>query len=356
MADRDPRRPVFFLGAGASAAFGLPTVTQFFSHLSQHDLWKHEGNDIGLRECVDHVARRLSIHKGHANYSFETFDAELVFGALESLIDGWALLTEDLGVEPRIGEILAPTQIIEHLKRRIVQVYSIDVDKDAREVVDSYGAVLDSLAEVGCLRAPLDVFTTNYDGIAEQVFKILAGTRFHDDEDLGGRVADGFLDTPGARPWFPNVVYPNSAIRIHKLHGSISWKWKDERSTRTPIDTGFPDPNPDSDCLVYFGYKSVPEVDPFRYLHNRLAATLREPVVVVIIGFRMADPYIRLLFETALMFNEELRLAFLIPDDPVPHGVATLLEAFPTKTSVAKCAFGAAEVHDELQKCLSNVL
>jgi hypothetical protein len=72
-------------------------------------------------------------------------------------------------------------------------------------------------------------------------------------------------------------------INLVKLHGSATWKLD---AARQPIETGWSMPT-DHDCLLCFGYKSVPEQDPFVALHTLLKSVLLRCEAVIAIGFAL---------------------------------------------------------------------
>src|ERR1700691_869321 len=77
------------------------------------------------------------------------------------------------------------------------------------------------------------------------------------------RLRTGFsAGRPGR--WRPDLLsdQPTTGerlINLVKLHGSATWKLD---AARQPIETGWSMPT-DHDCLLCFGYKSVPEQNPF---------------------------------------------------------------------------------------------
>jgi hypothetical protein len=107
-----------------------------------------------------------------------------------------------------------------------------------------------------------------------------------------------------------------------------------------PIETGWGMPTP-HDCLLYFGYKSVPETEPFITLHRRLKAALVQCDAVVVVGFRFGDPYIRELFDFALWANPRLRVVCCLtrfPDSTSP--VAAMMNRFPGRVLMLTDAAG----------------
>ena len=296
--------------------------------MTRKDRWKIQGEAVGLREATIELARRLSIYSDYQSTPFPDFDAEFLFGTVKELTKVSELLIMrgrgDQQLEVTVGD-LRPGDILELLKVKISEVYTYALTEKSRNVLGSYADLLQAVRNSDSSDVQIDVFTTNYDPVAEQVFKLFAKGAVPAVGLKGARVADGFLDASGARPWAPET-YERAQVRVHKLHGSVTWKWKVENSKRVLVDIGFSDPKPESDCLLYFGYKAVPNEPPFDFLHDRLADALRAPGLVVLVGSRMIDPYIRHLFETALRLNDELRMICVLRSDP-SEGIERLRRA-----------------------------
>ena len=117
-------------------------------------------------------------------------------------------------------------------------------------------------------------------------------------------------------------------VRLVKLHGSVTWK-KDD--TNLPVETDWSSPTP-RDCLLYFGYKSIPEEEPFITLHNLLKNVLRESDAVITVGFRFADPYIREIFDFALRANPTLRIICSLTQQPPPESpLSKMMTEYPKR-------------------------
>jgi SIR2-like domain len=194
--------------------------------------------------------------------------------------------------------------VISHLRNEIVRIYGSQIASDvlSRAPHRSLVEVLDRLSPVN---VPLYFFTTNYDAIIEQILQDEQGISLAGGRKL--RVCTGFTaDRPGR--WRPELLCAHPArserlIHIVKLHGSATWK----KDGSGPIETGWGMPTP-HDCLLYFGYKGIPEQEPFITLHELLKTALLECAAVIVIGFRFGDPYIRELFDFALRANPTLRV------------------------------------------------
>ncbi len=171
---------------------------------------------------------------------------------------------------------------------------------------------------------PLHVFTTNYDGLVEQLFEHWRNGNSQIYKQF--RVCTGFSSSQPGR-WEAELLEEKPIpgvrlIKLAKLHGSITWK-------RDPVgrivDTRWPMPT-EHDVLLYFGYKSVPEQEPFLTLHDLLKSTLLQYDCLIAIGFRFADPYLYELLDLALRANSRL------------HVVCCLNRAFESGSHISRMA------------------
>jgi hypothetical protein len=355
------REIVLFLGAGASKLYGLPTVEEFFAQV--------EGpRDGGFKTAYEQLARHIAIQEGTAqDMKWPKYDAEKLFGNLEQ----WVNTSNNIGVPPivkleRVNMAIPAADLLAHLKSEIVRIYGHTPAWDPR---DRYYADLFSLILQKKTRsAPIWIITTNYDSILEGFLRdVNFINRIHYSIAGAPDLRTGFVPgTPAL--WRPEMFTdpPRSGfcpINLVKLHGSVTWKWKDEGGVRKPVDIGLAVPTRDYDCLVYFGYKSIPEIDPFKTLHDRLKKILLTDALVVCIGFRFGDPYIRETFDFALRANGRLQVVCSVTRQPPPGSpLSELMTRFPNQVSLlvgadgAPLPFGHDDFCKELEKRFESIL
>jgi hypothetical protein len=322
MANLSRGRTAVFLGAGASCFAGFPSVLSFLGSALP--------NEETIRSACSELVRRICMAENiPVGPHWEKFDAEKLFGWLEKLEAANKI------VRPFESVIISNSRDVSmpvddfgaHLRRAIARVYGHEVEDEA--LTD---APHNSLFELVEAKTPKDdfvpVFTTNYDTVLERLFKKWSATQKVMQE--GVHVCTGFPDG-SSTPWSPELFErPLSSqgrlIHLVKLHGSVTWK-KDERGIVR--DTGYGMPT-DHDCVLYFGYKGVPEDEPFLTLHGLLKEALLRCKTFVVVGFRFADPYIRSLFDFALWANRELRVLCCLTRIPEPGSpLASMMAEFP---------------------------
>lgn len=353
-----------FLGAGASACESFPTVLQFFEHVKFPD-----GVDArGFKTACMELARRIAIaERTQDNSQWPRFDAEKLWGNLELLVNSnkltsvpFGLPVTHTGLSPQNAGV-SPEDLLVFLKEQILRIYGRRVSTPSNPC--PHRDLFKLLGKVIPTEEPICVYTTNYDTIIEDLFssQSFSEETFHS----AARVCTGFAQgNPGL--WGPDLFDAKAAagtrqVNLFKLHGSVTWKWESTGSALEPVEMNWRQPTGDTDCLLYFGYKSVPETDPFRTLHNRLKDSLVKSSVVFVIGFQFADPYIRETFDFALRANPQLRIVCCLKHLPQPNTpLASLMHAFPGRVDMLSgenntpIAFGEARFLQALETALST--
>ncbi len=346
-------RTVVFVGAGASCFAELPTVLSFFKRVE----WP--GNR-GLSATCEDLARRVSILEGtQENAAWPEFDAEKLFGWLELLekietlpSPGWGTQTSSLSAPAPVSPVIS------HLRSEIVRIYggSIAPDFLARA---PHRSLIDLVDRLSPTNAPSYFFTTNYDALIEQIFEGEAGVSLSSGRKL--RVCTGFTENRPGR-WRPELLCAPPApserlVHLVKLHGSATWK---RDGSGYPIETGWGMPTP-HDCLLYFGYKSVPEQEPFIALHDLLKTELLQSDAAIVIGFRFGDPYIRELFDFALRANTKLRVICCLTRPPdVKSPLSAMMDRFSGRILLLADSdgnaipFGSVRFEEVLEKTLRS--
>ena len=317
-------RAAALIGAGGSCFAGIPTVMSFFERV----IWpESQGHQAACQE----LARRISIsEKSEESLAWPKFDAEKLFGWLEILERTAQVHDPRMGIHIPNPPIPIPVaEVIAHIRQEIVRIYGVPLQADILSKAP-HRALIEVLDKAHPADEPLGVFTTNYDPILEQLFEewsaLPSGRTLH--------ACDGFSKGRPGR-WKPDLFLARPArgerlIQLMKLHGSATWKM----DATGPIETGWGMPTP-HDCLLYFGYKSVPEAEPFITLHTRLKAALVECDAIVVVGFRLADPYIRELFDFALRANARLRVICCLTRQPDSNSpISVMMMQFPGRIQV----------------------
>jgi hypothetical protein len=327
-----------FLGAGASACESFPTVFQFFEHVN----FPNGADARGFKTACMELARRIAVaERTQENSQWPRFDAEKLWGNLELLVSSNKLTSQPFGLPVTYTGLspqnagVAPEDLLVFLKEQILRIYGRRVSLPSTSC--SHLDLFKLLGEVIPAQEPICVYTTNYDTIIEDLFSSpsFSEETFHS----AVRVCTGFAQGNPGR-WKPDSfdAKPPAGTRqvnLFKLHGSATWKWESTGSGLEPVEMNWRQPTGDTDCLLYFGYKSVPETEPFRTLHNRFKDSLVKSSVVFAVGFQFGDPYIRETFDFALRANSRLRIVCCLKHVPQPNTpLANLMRAFPGRVEI----------------------
>jgi hypothetical protein len=355
-----------FLGAGASACESFPTVLQFFEHVKFPD-----GVDArGFKTACMELARRISIaERTQENTAWPRFDAERLWGSLELLVNSNKLtsvpfglpVTRTAGLSSQDAGRVSPEDLLVFLKEQILRIYgrSVCATQAKPSPHQNLFALLNKILPT---EEPISVYTTNYDTVIED---LIHSPVFSETFHAGAQVCTGFAQGNPGR-WKPELFDAKSVsgtrqIHVFKLHGSVTWKWDASGSSPQPVEMNWRQPTGDTDCLLYFGYKSVPETDPFRTLHVRFKDSLLKSSAVVVIGFQFADPYIRETFDFALRANPQLRVSCCLRHNPQNNTpLANLIHAFPNRVKIlsgddgSPIAFGQDQFSQALMTALST--
>jgi hypothetical protein len=164
-------------------------------------------------------------------------------------------------------------------------------------------------------RAPLELFTVNYDLLIETALEQLAVPYF--DGFVGALMARFNTELAEARPGVDSESLPPHFVRLWKLHGSVNWEWSDGHIVRRgqPVTGGAP-------AAIYPSEAKYDESRrmPFVVLHDRFRRALNEPETIVIIsGYSFCDAHLNeLIFDAARRRERSEFVAFCfssIPDE-----------------------------------------
>lgn len=289
MTENNPsRNSIFFLGAGASAHAGIPTVKPMTEKFLKH--LKETAPADCLRVLNDLLSR---LSKSHPDP-----DIEAILQTLHRLTDHKndplsAFLKEDHGLDLRcLAEI--KNRLEAFIRNEVIRPTSIDY---LRPLLDSAWG------------SPIDIFSVNYDPCVELVCR-----------DLQRRLIDGF--TP---EWNPRdlVSVDASAVYLYKLHGSVLW-YKSKSGWFIKIPIG-PNSSPEkseitlydgetaSPILLYPMYKQ-PMESPLLDFTYILKQRLESTKFLIVIGYSFRDDYICALFRDAFKAKPDLHMINIGPE------------------------------------------
>lgn len=290
----EPREPqdvghgvVFFFGAGASIAAGVPDTSGFVQTFR-----KSLENEQGLLEDVDGILEVLG--KGGKKED------------VEALLEAFDYLDDTMRSRIPALSVTSPAYTFKNTDARTLRKRLHELI--AREAVVQQADIgyLDSLSAYFQSARPLDIFSVNYDTCVE----LYCHTR-------RVRFTDGF-----GVEWQPSEFErADVQLRLNKLHGSILWY---ETSTgaciRIPVvpkggehtlfnhETAQP--------LMLYPARKWAYAEPLLHNLERFRTRLSEPdtVHIVVVGYSFRDEHLKRIFFDALRSNLAARIVLISPD------------------------------------------
>jgi len=327
MENRESRALAFLFGAGASARFNYPTVTNFF------DQCKHQG--FPHDECEDLWRYIRLLESRSPNEKYPKINAEAVFSLAEQILQVDAALRIDAypSTLPRRTKLpvlrsgVGAPDLYKRLTDGIITVYG-KMPEEGPADSDPLAELIKEADDLVPHGEPVWLFTTNYDTVIEDSLR-----RWRDEAEGAFRhlrLEIGFaLQQP--HPFTPDrfEAAPGEGERILnvvKLHGSVTWKRETTEPGSRIIDSGLRVPT-GHDCVLYFGYKRFPEEEPFVTLYRLFKRALLRPLTLITIGFQFADPYLRELLDFGLDANSELRVVCCLRSEPTERSAVEGLKS-----------------------------
>lgn len=174
-------------------------------------------------------------------------------------------------------------------------------------------------------RLPVEIFTVNYDLLLETALEYRQVPYF--DGFIGTLQAKFHTDLVEGKPDSDREWMPSFFVRLWKLHGSVNWKWQEDRQIvrlGQPVRDGAAAAIYPSDAK----YEESRRI-PFVVLQDRLRRSLNEPETLVLIaGYSFNDKHLNeLLFDAA---SRRARSEFLVfCHTEIPEELAKIASVTP---------------------------
>ena len=303
----------FFLGAGASAAFGYPTTSEL-----KNSLWRTVGDEIGSNPATQKQFLPLLTLLGHKKYPDIEYVFEFLKQASKKNIPEVHDFFTSYRIDGRIIEIDTDNvhQIDSHQYFALSDFYTdylIDhlfrIFRWKQSVKDSVSKIYSELFSLELKNSDkIHVFTTNYDSIIE---KLCSGTKLN--------FIDGFDHDRNSRHnlWKPelfdtNPEFGNKTLFLYKLHGSLTWKKHREFDIIKIPDLEFHIVSDDFINTALIRPTRTPKSEesdpPFDKLFERFKQRIMESDICIVIGYSFRDS----LNETFTNFLNQKKLLIVI--------------------------------------------
>lgn len=313
---------IFFIGAGGSVPFGIPTMTDMVRGFEK---WMQDSH-YGLKYLVDDIKNKLSDYK--------VYDIEALITVLQDIINYeqkslmlynhpslhyFTPISTTAFVESinRLGKQYRneATQILGDLKNYILeacwikqQPFELYKELFSRCIIRYDFNYQDKITkqETNIIN---EIFTTNYDMVLEAYC-----SNYGIDWEVGEKL--GKLDVSRS-----NInLYEGGKHKIFKLHGSINWYIDEKeylRASSEPVKSGTSTSlghKVGQELLVYPAHAKYTFREPFYTMFHHLKKCLSECKMCCVVGYSFRDEDITGLFHDAMAINKSLYLVLIDPN------------------------------------------
>lgn len=279
---------VVFLGAGASAPFGYPTIVGLQDVLLKNlaDEEKDLFNDLVRRKGVDDVEGVLQ--------TIDLLEIIANHGVGSILTDSFVTLSEMAKERSmKFSHFIELSRSLRnHIQEIIFDVYQFR--PDCKSNFRLYSDLFSAISSVTKAKE-YSVFTTNYDRIVEEFCASAENYDVRDGFRIDQKSKRNFWD---ARSFDLPQASNNTLVKLFKLHGSLNWKLSEFGLEQVMPEQrlGKPTPVYKQDVLIYPGSKERPEREPFRRLYDRFDSEMKRADRCLVIGFSFRDQYLNRIF------------------------------------------------------------
>lgn len=326
----------FFLGAGASKAFGYPTTVEYLDvakkKFRDDELWQAAMEIIptirkGEIVDIEVILQELEDFENYFNEILKknSFKKHYLFGDnLFTLVSKGKTANPVPVKSVYSNNLYMAKNLREQIYRNIYDTYW-DKPKEGEDYSYTYKELVSNFQNNN-----IDIFTTNYDLCLENTFRR--------DQILKPLFTDGFGDQFGDTIFLNNYSDSKFKYRLYKLHGSINWK----RDPENQDDENNPiihrinlrdlSQNLSYHPLLYpgTGTKNIQEY-PFNKIYNQFSEQLVKSNYCIIIGFSFRDEAINSIFKQALEDNDGLTYIIWNPKRPDINFNSVRVKIFPEK-------------------------
>lgn len=287
---------LFFLGAGASVAAGVPDTFNLVNEFLQ-DLEKRR-----KKPELEHCKKILEILEKSELASDGKVDVELLLEALDQLEN----INDCIPLKFfRVSDCVLGPYIESRAKRHLKNELEGFIKKTGLVSKDDIQYLKDLLLFIEEQPPkPLDIFSVNYDICIEQFC-----------DTFEKEYVDGFY-----LKWEPKSLNrPGVDVRLHKIHGSIIWYRTDKGShVKIPIQSEKAEikltTGEKASALILYPMRKLEYTEPLMDLLMILKRKLRRARFAFVVGYSFRDDQIRRIFWNAARKNKELILFLVSPN------------------------------------------
>jgi len=308
---------MLFLGAGASKAFGIPTMAEFTEAVLT-GIESLPPDDPTGKILEDYASKIREIQDKAKSWGFNP-DIEAILSILQGRADPKKALNDlgpSLTVFAQEYRNMAPDSLASVAVAEIEQIiYKRGSQLDINRAVELYGELWDYVSGNLIFSIPggsehlgqsalQRIFTTNYDRSVE-TFLVRRGISFND-----GFQMDGVGDNIFTGNWI-------GGTNLFKLHGSINyWQRDDGKTVRSDAPLGTVDAygrEIKGRMMIYPTGEKYSSRSPFYEYLGQLRQALFAERVCIVIGYSFRDVPINNAFVDGVQKNRRIRIVVLGP-------------------------------------------
>ena len=316
-------KSLFFLGAGASVPFGIPTMTKMVSDFEE----RTRKPNYGLGYVVQEIKNRLR--------NYKSFDIEALITVLQDIVD-YPNIADSIFNHPSL-HFYTPNDYQTFASS--VQSFGQKYHNEAKQILGDVKLFLTESCNF--TNTPFElykelfsegikydfnykqelaehrkdiyncIFTTNYDLVLE-AYCTHEGLQYEN-----GEIHGGVLDIASSNQSLFESGY--NVHQIFKLHGSINWYTDDRGCMRwisEPVITGKTTAlghKVERELLLYPAIFKYTFREPFYTMFHHLKDRLIKSSFCFIVGYSFRDDDILGIFQDAMMKNLNLHLVLIDP-------------------------------------------
>jgi len=354
---------LWFVGAGASSAFGIPTMQKMVSDF-EHEL-REQGSptevdlyedvrtflDANLGRPVD-LEAVFSVVDSIIHWSPDRVGPSALYHAVHSLVPGYRQ-NDQSSATPRLSapssDVIATATSLRQRFEELVRLKCEIPESELSHIEKAYRTAFERIGQqVGGISwhgsTPVGewpIFTTNYDPVLERYWvdfaKYPLNTGFAWNEVAGMKVSN------------PDQLRSSNGVRLFKLHGSITWlndpdyglteqrvvpkdmkKWTGSRFL--------------GQVMLYPIEEKALFVDPYMTMFLQLNRELGSTPNWLVIGYSFGDRFIRDIF--VRNSRQGIRTVLLHPH---AQEIAKRLDGFKGRLEVVEGRFGQDNIESVCQ-------
>ena len=319
-------KTTLFLGAGASVFAGIPTTKELVSavmdrvihrekwesevtkHLVQNIVEQHRDKDVEeLYKTIHDMIAAEKMHKTVAEYKAKDGGAGKRQGVKTTRSNNPGNATIKDEAEDIDETVRALESLETAVRNTLLTNLTVKQEKNGN-IVSTYNGLFRCVSR--------NIVTTNYDNVLETYCKM-----------TGLDLVNGFKRSHlgDSRVWDDVWEGGETALRLTKLHGSITWQEDDNGGVLEIGMPGLRDPKKDVMIAPTLGEKNYKD-KIFPILMDRFKTILDETELLIVVGFSFRDPEINRMLRGRLKRtsgnSRPMRLLYM---DPEPDGLKKLV-------------------------------